>query len=685
MGSDPESPPPAPAPPDYLVVRNETASRLRISASAEVGRTGVPELVIAPFETLSIEHDQEIRWRDQLLALKGRRYVELLRPRLPEPAHSSLTSSYVAFVFLAGVALAIVGAFLRDSTAWVAIGVTFGVLVVLVAAALLIPAIRTGVRSAWTWFWGRDVLNVGTTFLISGAVPAVGLFFAADLGAQIDGLGQGTGEASEFTLVGRAVQWAFIWAAAFLPAGLFFLFDRVKSATVRETFERDILRFDPTLTTLSDVHARYGALIGQTFPAESPRSRDGWMLGPAGDLGGVAALSTADSSMRRRGRSGTVDRKLPVVLATFIFSLMWTIAILNPDLAYDAGDDRDNFVLSLLEPHASPIVFAFLGSYVFTLMGLLRSYVRSDLRPKSFTHAAVRVVIAVISAWLLQVMFVDAAPNAPTTESSALLVVAFVIGFFPETLFVRLQEVARSFAPSGRFRFAERFPLTELVGIDIYDRARLMDEGVGNIEGLAHHNLPELMVQTRIPVGRIVHWADQAILYLHVVAPFDDKQEQVDGPAAVTLTEILVAASGPAASTANGADGAKTTRATQSSPGERRLRTLQSYGIQTATDLLRVARTRRADRDDFLSLLDEPDAGRSRNRPRRLELIMAAVRDEQWMQHLECWHSPRHAETQTIRVDPRGRISEPSSQRTPDASAPTPAQRVRTGSRKPSK
>ncbi len=36
------------------------------------------------------------------------------------------------------------------------------------------------------------------------------------------------------------------------------------------------------------------------------------------------------------------------------------------------------------------------------------------------------------------------------------------------------------------------------------------------MEGLAHHDLIELLLQTRIPAPRLVDWTDQAILYLHV-------------------------------------------------------------------------------------------------------------------------------------------------------------------------
>ena len=64
---------------------------------------------------------------------------------------------------------------------------------------------------------------------------------------------------------------------------------------------------------------------------------------------------------------------------------------------------------------------------------------------------------------------------------------------------------------------ADPLPLTDLQGIDLYDRTRLASEGVTNIEALAHHDLVELMLLTRIPVPRLVDWTDQAILHLHVI------------------------------------------------------------------------------------------------------------------------------------------------------------------------
>jgi hypothetical protein len=277
-------------------------------------------------------------------------------------------------------------------------------------------------------------------------------------------------------------------------------------------------------------------------------------------------------------------------------------------------------IVLLFEPQRSPVVFAFLGAYVFTLNAVLRSYVRSDLRPKSYTHITIRIIVAVVFAWVLEALFFST-PQA-TTGEDALLVLAFAVGLLPDTLLVRLQEIARSFAKTRKttLSLVERYPLTDLEGIDIYDRARLLDEGVGNIEGLAHHDLPSLMMYTRIPAGRLVHWTDQAILFLHVAATTEEGDS-----------------------------------------AELRLATLKSHGIHTATDLesarnAAAARVRARARasangdqgpselDTFLFLLGEGTLP-------RIQVILDAIADEQWMRNLRYWHKSEHDEPKTLRLD----------------------------------
>ena len=302
---------------------------------------------------------------------------------------------------------------------------------------------------------------------------------------------------------------------------------------------------------------------------------------------------------------------------------------LNPDVKAPLKDAA-NIVL-LFEPQPSPVVFAFLGAYIFALQYLLRSYLRADLRPKSYTHVTVRIFVAVIFAWVLEQLYLNVPSANPKQDS--LLVAAFVVGVLPETLLVRLQEAARRIA-GGRNRtrlpmLYERYPLTELEGIDIYDRTRLLDEGVGNIEGLAHHNLPELMMQTRIPVARLVYWTDQAILYLHTATTVEGTGK---GTNATSSDQVR----------------------SEANSGTARLRILQEHGIHTATDLKNAyegAKKRTCEKEKageqhagdgelnaFLALLgsEGPVNGA---RVYRLQAILDAIEDEEWMQNLEHWHA----------------------------------------------
>ena len=89
-------------------------------------------------------------------------------------------------------------------------------------------------------------------------------------------------------------------------------------------------------------------------------------------------------------------------------------------------------------PSARRLSSAFSGRTSSHCNTYLRSYLRADLRPKSYTHVTVRIFVAVIFAWVLELLFL--ADPAPTSSGDSLLVIAFVVGILPETLLVRLQE-----------------------------------------------------------------------------------------------------------------------------------------------------------------------------------------------------------------------------------------------------
>jgi hypothetical protein len=332
---------------------------------------------------------------------------------------------------------------------------------------------------------------------------------------------------------------------------------------------RQIVRFDGTLETRADICAKYGPAMDEAYGHE--RVGEGRLL---------------------------PGRRSPVLVATVIITLGWilTLAHADPGLISTESD-----LLSLFQPPADPVVYAFLGTYVYALGGVLRGYVRKDLRPKSYSHIAVRMILAVVLAWVLQLQW----------SGDVLLGIVFVAGLVPETAIVLIRERLRG-VTALPFLEEEPDPLTRLEGIDLYDRSRLLDEGVASVEGLAHHDLVELMLQTRIPASQLVDWVDQAILYLHAVPR----------------------------------------QAPHRKDREKTLDRLREYGIRTATDL--VIGVRKAEKHDPADTLDHllpPGSGEGNSRPSRIQVMYDVIQDEEWMPNLLRWHSDRALHPPAITID----------------------------------
>ena len=60
------------------------------------------------------------------------------------------------------------------------------------------------------------------------------------------------------------------------------------------------------------------------------------------------------------------------------------------------------------------------------------------------------------------------------------------------------------------------YPLNQIDGLDLWYEARLLEEGVEDMQNLTTANLVDVMLHTRVPVARLVDWVDQAHLYLHL-------------------------------------------------------------------------------------------------------------------------------------------------------------------------
>jgi hypothetical protein len=456
--------------------------------------------------------------------------------------------------------------------------------------------------------------------------------------------------------LGRGLQFLFIGTFAFLPALLFYLFDRQRLSTVREEFFRSVLVLDPNLRTLGDARSVYGTRVDEIL-GEEPDSQ-------------IASELLKDRGQVKHWRegSGRLQRykRLMVLVATLIVTICW-ILCLSPVVKVAQHD----YLPSYFIPAPSPIVFAFLGAYVFSIGLLLRLYLRSDLKPKAYAQICVRIITAVSLSWAISTLpsftrlsapesdiatQVQAAtigldkqpPSSESTESTPevhqassetgsdvndrenprlsvavdprdvwqkvgaggymLLLLAFMIGFFPTVGFAVIHEFFRNKKWLCRQipSLEERLPLNLLDGVNIYHRARLLHEGIENLENLAHSDLVDLMLQTRFPLPTLVDWMDQSILHLHVRSQrkesdgVEDQKESIDKSLFVP-----------------------------------EMQNLRSYGIRTATDLKRAYKKseERNECADFFGILDT-DTDLSKTPP-RLRVILDTIEDDEWMPHLE--------------------------------------------------
>jgi hypothetical protein len=604
-------------------VRNLTAEPIELTGRDE------PTHVVPAFGSLKLEGDPRTAF-DKVDALRAGNAIEVT----PDP-----TSRQTALLVVLGlefwlVPIFIVVALIWGDRSWWLVGACLLIAIPVLVGLLSDADAR---RTVWEALQGapRRAMNLASLTLVllfAVAVPAVTIYLGADLHDVVERASSGPvtdGGTDDLTLLARGMQFLFIAAASMLPGLLYYQFDRERLGTIWEKFTRHVFRLDPRVTTEPALLAKYGYLMDEVF-----------------------------GRRRATHRGRLLPGKLsPIVVATLVMVLGWLITLLNPQVgAISTQDD----LVALFQPHESAVTFAFLGAYVYALGALLRGYVRRDLRPKSYTDITIRILTVVALAWLLQAFVPDDAP--------ALLVFAFATGLVPQTAFTLLREAVQGSGGTGagsgltgrmkrlwqtgrkteagddtkphtRSKSSDELPLpelddplplTNLEGIDLYDRARLASEGITNIEALAHSDLIELMVQTRIPAPRLVDWVDQSILYLHV--PRSDSVSYGHADAADHLASYDV---------------------------------LRRYGIRSATDL--ICASRKAQKD--------PEGGESENAllnilgpaqdlgPPRLSVILHAIEDEEWVPCLLYWRShddPGNVEAQTPSSSTRADSASPS-------------------------
>jgi hypothetical protein len=198
----------------------------------------------------------------------------------------------------------------------------------------------------------------------------------------------------------------------------------------------------------------------------------------------------------------TPETLFPVLLTTVVVSVGW-VAI------FWRGLDRlENPTLQV-----DMMQFAFLGAYLFVLQMLIRRFFQSDLRSGAYAHALVRILAAVLLVPVVHQLLLATGGSAVARWEP---LVVFAVGAFPligiEAIVQAASRPLRLAVPSLR----PTYPLSQLDGLNVWYEARLVEEGIEDMQNLATANLVDVMLHTRVPVGRLVEWVNQAYLAIHL-------------------------------------------------------------------------------------------------------------------------------------------------------------------------
>ena len=271
-----------------------------------------------------------------------------------------------------------------------------------------------------------------------------------------------------------------------------------------------------------------------------------------------------------------LDLLMPILLSTLVITIGWVTIFAEP--AFLAGFPN------LSDELHEALRAGFLGSYVFVIQFLVRRYFQNDLKASAYYAVTERFILVPIIVAILTVAL-------PMT-AHATIAVAFVVGVFPVVGLRAINSVVARSLRGTIPSLHSTYPLSDLDGMTIWYETRLLEEGIEDLQSLITANVVDLMLNTRIPVGRIVDWLDQAYLYIHLAplgAPSSRRRRRKTRQVAERAAEKALSEVDPGAQAGTPPHALHRVarraaeEATREVPSDREV--LRRHGIRCATDL----------------------------------------------------------------------------------------------------